>query len=165
MRKKTQYKCLFTIVLLLSMPAICQEMVLAPPGLSTQTVTRDVTEYTSREQALMALIVDKENNEVSILADDFEVWSDKSYDWQSRAEWLKTAKQQTNFNIRNLSVRIMDDFAVVSFLLVSAEGKNKKHLTQFVVDIWRVSSNKLTVRYLSDVPSSKPALSWRDRKF
>lgn len=164
MCKKSIHRCLFTITLLLSGPAISQEMALIPPELSAQTVTRDVAEYTSREQELLVLIKNK-NKEDVLLADDFEVWSDKSNDWQSKAEWLKTAKQLANANIRNLSVRLMDDFSVVSFLLETTEGRHKKRSTQFVVDIWRKSTNKLTVRYVSDLASSTSASSWQDRKF
>jgi len=152
------------ITLLLSMPAICQEMVLIPPELSAHTVTRDVTEYTAREQALIAIIGDKENQQMPLLADDFEVWSDKSRDWQSKDDWLKTARQQTNFNIRNLSVRQMDDFAIVNFLLETTDRQDKKRSTQFVVDIWRQSTNKLSVRYISDVEPSVQ-LNPIDRKF
>jgi len=152
------------ITLLLSMPAICQEMVLMPPELSAHTVTRDVTEYTAREQALIAIIGDKENQQMLLLADDFEVWSDKSRDWQSKDDWLKTARQQANFNIRNLSVRQMDDFAIVNFLLETTDRQGKKRSTQFVVDIWRQSTNKLSVRYISDVASSVQ-LNPTDRKF
>ncbi len=163
MLRKSIHRCLFTITLLLSGPAISQEMALTPPGLSAQTVTRDVAEYTEREQNLMASI--KENKEVTLLADDFEVWSDKSNDWQSKAEWLKSAKQLANADIRNLSVRLMDDFSVVSFLLETTEGQHKKRSTQFVVDIWRKSTNKLTVRYVSDLSSSTSPSSWQNRKF
>lgn len=163
MLRKSIHRCLFTITLLLSGPAISQEMALTPPGLSAQTVTRDVAEYTSREQELMAFI--KENKEVVLLADDFEVWSDKSNDWQSKAEWLKSAKKLANANIRNLSVRPMDDFSVVSFLLETTKDQHNKRSMHFVVDIWRKSTNKLTVRYVSDLAPSTSASSWQDRKF
>ena len=166
MGKITINRCLFVLALLLSNPVICREMVLAPPGIGAQTVTRDVAEYTSRERDLIAMINGKENVEPALLADDFEVWSDKSSDWQSKADWLKTVKQpQADFNIRNLSVRLMDDFAVVSFLLEKTEGKRKKHSTQFVIDVWRRSAGKLMVRYVSDAASSNPVSSWPDRKF
>ncbi len=161
---KSIHRCLFAITLLLSGPAISQEMVLIPPELSAQTVTRDVAEYTSREQQLLVLIKNK-NKEDALLADDFEVWSDKNNDWQPKAEWLKTAKQLANANIRNLSVRLMDDFSVVSFLLETTESRHKKRSIQFVVDIWRKSTNKLTVRYVSDLASSTSTSSWQDRKF
>lgn len=152
------------ITLLLSMPAVCQEMVLMPPELRAHTVTRDVTEYTSREQALIAFIGDKENQQMPLLADDFEVWSDKSRDWQSKDDWLKAARQQINFNIRNLSVRQMDDFAIVNFLLETTARLDKKRSTQFVVDIWRQSTNKLSVRYISNIGPSIQ-LNPTDRQF
>lgn len=163
MRKITN-RGFLAISLLLSMPTICQEMVLMPPELSAHAVTRDVTEYKSREQALIAFIGDKENQQMPLLADDFEVWSDKSRDWQSKDDWLKTARQQANFNIRNLSVRQMDDFAIVNFLLESTDRLDKERSTQFVVDIWRQSTNKLSVRYISDVEPSVQ-LNPTDRKF
>jgi hypothetical protein len=162
MCKKSIHKCLFATTLLLSGPAISQEMALAPPGLSAQTVTRDVAEYTLREQELIVLI-NNGNKDGALLADDFEVWSDKGSDWQSKTEWLKSSKQLANATIRNLSVRLMGDFSVVSFLLETTKGRHKKRSTQFVVDIWRQSTNKLMVRYVSDLVS--PASSRQDRRF
>lgn len=156
--------CLFIITLLLPEAAISQEMALVPPGSSAQVRSRDVAEYTLREQELMVLIKNV-NKEDALLAEDFEVWSDKTNDRQSKAEWLKTAKQIVTVNIHNLSVRLMDDFSVVRFLLETSQGRHKKRTTQFVIDIWRKSTNKLTVRYVSDLAVPRPASIWHDRKF
>jgi len=165
MYKKPIHNYLFTMMLLLSGAAIGGDMVLAPPGFIAQTVTRDVAEYTAQEQALMAAVIAKENQPKLLLADDFEVWTGQGSDWQSKSEWLKTIQQQSNFTIRNLSVRLMDDFAVVSFSLETVQGRHNKHSTQFIVDLWRKSTNKLTVRYVSDLsPSSSSSLSRQDRK-
>jgi hypothetical protein len=124
-------------------------MALVPPGSSAQVRPRDVAEYTLREQELMVLLKN-ENKDDALLAEEFEVWSDKVSQKQSKAEWLKSAKKIVSVNIHNLSVRLMDDFSVVSFLLETSQGRHKKRSTQFVVDIWRKSTNKLTIRYISD---------------
>jgi hypothetical protein len=136
-------------MLLLTETAISQEMALVPPGSSAQVRPRDVAEYTLREQELMVLLKN-ENKDDALLAEEFEVWSDKVSQKQSKAEWLKSAKKIVSVNIHNLSVRLMDDFSVVSFLLETSQGRHKKRSTQFVVDIWRKSTNKLTIRYISD---------------
>jgi len=100
-----------------------------------------------------------------LLADEFEVWTGQGSDWQSKSEWLKTIQQQSNFIIRNLSVRLMDDFAVVSFSLETVQGRHNKHSTQFIVDLWRKSTKQLTVRYVSELsPRSSSSLSQQDRK-
>jgi CRISPR/Cas system CSM-associated protein Csm3 (group 7 of RAMP superfamily) len=145
MYRKSIPGCLFIITLLLSEAAISQEMV---PGSSVQGRSRDVAEYTLREQELMVLIRNI-NKEDALLAADFEVWSDRVNERQSKAEWMKTAKKIVSVNIHNLSVRLMDDLAVVSFSLETSQGRHKKRSSQFVVDIWRKSTNKLTVRYVS----------------
>ena len=136
-------------MLLLSEAAISQEMALVPPGSSAQVRPRDVAEYTLREQELMVLIKNV-NKEDALLAEDFEVCSDKPNERQTKAEWLKTAKQFASVNIQNVSVRLMDDLSVVSFLLETTKGRHKKRSRLFVVDIWRKSTNKLAVRYVSD---------------
>ena len=165
MCKKAIHNYLFTILLLLSGPAISEDMVLAPPGFIAQTVTRDVAEYTAQEQALMAAVIAKENQPNLLLADEFEVWTGQGSDWQSKSEWLQSIKQQSNFIIHNLSVRLMDDFAVVSFSLETVQGRHNKHSTQFIVDLWRKSTKHLTVRYVSDLsPSSSSSLTRQDRK-
>ena len=165
MCKKAIHNYLFTMLLLLADPALSQDMALMPLGLNPQMVTRDVATYTEQEQDLMTSVIAKENQPYLLLADEFEVWSGQGSDWQSKAEWLQTIKQQKNFTIRNLSVRLMDDFSVVSFLLDTVQGRHNKHSTQFIVDLWRKSTNQLTARYASNLtPSSSPSLSRQDRK-
>ncbi|MEY3759435.1 MAG: hypothetical protein RIR39_926 [Pseudomonadota bacterium] len=163
MCNQSMNQCFFLLLLLLSGPVISQEMALMPPGFGIQSVTRDVSEYTLQEQELLALIQNKAN-ENNLLADDFEVWSDKSNDWQSKTDWLKSASPLANMTIDNLSVRFMDDIAIVSFLLTT-EDQHKKKSKQFVVDIWRKSTNKLMVRYISELANAASASVWPDRKF
>jgi len=163
MYKRSFNQIFFLLLLLLSDPVISQEMALMPPGFGAQSVTRDISEYTLQEQEILALKQNK-TNEDALLADNFEVWSDKSNDWQSKADWLKSVTPLANRMIHNLSVRFMDDFAVVSFLLTTESPHNKKS-KQFVVDIWRKSTNKLTVRYISDLVNADFLSVWPDRKF
>lgn len=144
----------------LSTPALSQAMVLAPPGPGNHTVTRDVTEYTAREQALLEQIASKSNAGIELLAGDFQVWTSQGNDWQSKTDWLKQARQQpAEFTIRNLAVRLMDDFAVVSFVLDKTADRHQKTSSRFITDIWRQSSNQLTVRYIADLPEIKPGQS------
>jgi hypothetical protein len=149
MFRKSILGCLFSILLLLSDAVISQEMATAPLGSAVRVRPQEVAEYTLREQELMMLIknVSKED---ALLAEDFEVCSDNVSERQSKAEWLKTAKKIVSVNIYNLSVRLLDDFSVVSFLLETSNGRHKKRSTRFVVDIWRRSTKKLTVRYVSE---------------
>ena len=165
MCKKAIHNYLFTMMILLSGPVLSQDMALMPLGLNTQMVTRDVATYTAQEQDLMTAVIAKGKQPYLLLADDFEVWTGQSSDWQSRAEWLQTLKQQKSFTIRNLSVRLMDDFSVVSFLLETIQGQHNKHSTQFIVDLWRKSTNQLTVRYVSELtPSIASSLSKQAKK-
>jgi len=165
MNKKSILTHLFIIMLLLSRPAISENIALTPLGFTAQTVTRDVAEYTVQEQTLMATVTAKENQPYLLLADEFEVWTGQDYDWQSKSEWLQTIKKQSKFTISNLSVRLMDDFAVVSFMLDTVQSQHNKHSSQFIVDLWRKSTNKLTVRYVSDLTApNSSSLSRQDRK-
>jgi hypothetical protein len=129
---------------------ISQEMATAALRSTDYDRSREVAEYTLREQELMMLIknVSKED---ALLAEDFEVRSVNASERQSKAEWLKAARKIVSVNIHNLSVRLLDDFSVVSFLLETSNGRHKNRSTQFVVDIWRKSTKKLTVRYVSDL--------------
>ncbi len=155
---------LFILALFFSWPVVGREMAMSPPGLNPQTVTRDVATFTEREQNLLALLKSAENSEPTILADDFEVWSDKANDWQSKVDWLKSVKGQEQAHIHNLSVRLMDDLAVVSFLLEYSKGKHKKSHQEFVVDVWRQSTQQLTVRYVSEVSNKKTSAEWLMKK-
>lgn len=148
---KIANKYYLILALLLSMSAIGQEILLAPPISSGQAQTRDVNEYTFREQSIISLLENQEKPGSSLLAEDFEFWSHKGNDWQSKTDWFETETQQNHFNIRNLSVRHMDDLAVVCFLLDTTATHDKKVSTQFIVDIWRKSTNKLSARYASEV--------------
>lgn len=133
------------------MSAFGQEILLAPPFTNTEAVTRDVNDYTSREQAIIYFLENKDKPDSSLLADDFESWSYKGNEWQSKSNWLEIEKKQNHFNIHNLSVRNIDDLAIVCFLLETGNTGNKKHSAKFIVDIWRKSTNKLSARYISDV--------------
>lgn len=145
-----KYKYCLILVTLLMTPAFGQEMLLPPPGLNALS-TRETSEYISREQALMSLIENQENQEYPLLAEDFEAWSAKSKQWLPKTKWLETVRRQTNFSIHNLSVRHLDDLVIVSFSLKSISTLQEAQLTQFIVDVWRKSTNKLTIRYTSDV--------------
>lgn len=156
MCKNLIYGYLFIITLLIPVAAYSQKTELISPDPSADALKRNVVEYTLREQELMVLIKNV-NKQDALLADDFEVWSDKATVRQSKSEWLKSAKQFVSINIHDLSVRLMDDFSVVSFSLDTTQGRHKKKSTQFVIDVWRKSTNKLMVRYVTDLSFSRTA--------
>lgn len=165
MLKKIVFTCFYLLLLMPLTPVYSQERLLAPLGMGQSTVTREVAEYTSLEQALMATILDQENKSIALLADDFEVWSNNAHDWQSKADWIKFEKQDTAFNIKNVSVRIMDDFAVVQFLLQTKRPNDHQWHNQIVVDIWRQSTHQLAVRYATDSSAFQNSLKPDNRRF
>ena len=62
-----------------------------------------------------------------------------------------------DLTVRDLAVRELDDIAVVSFLLESAQARPARSVvTMFVVDVWRQSSSKLLSRYVEQ-PAVAPA--------
>jgi hypothetical protein len=63
-----------------------------------------------------------------------------------KSQWLRSKSRRSlhSWTIRELSVQVHDDLCIVSFLRVSPQQTNEQ---QFIVDIWRDSTEKLLNRY------------------
>jgi len=143
------------VLLVMPMAAIYGgPVVMDPLDRGQATVTRDVAEYTNREQALMATALGGGDSTALPLADDFEAWSTAN-DWQSKAEWLASAQQIKSYLIKDVSVRVLDGLVVVQFLLRTQSRKGNLPQNKIVVDIWRQSSQQLAVRYTTDTSVSQ----------
>jgi hypothetical protein len=131
-----------------------------PAAGRTVTPTRTVVKYTALEENLFQALQD--NNAAGldrILASDFEAWAAEKLSPTPRADWMKMflGNLQT-FRIRNMAVRQFGDVAVVSFLLYRTGEANGKPMSPvlFIVDVWRLSGDKLAVRYASAPANPAP---------
>ena len=63
-----------------------------------------------------------------------------------KSQWLRSKSRRAlhSWTIRELNVQVHDDLSIVSFLRVSPQQPNEQ---QFIVDIWRDSTEKLLNRY------------------
>jgi len=82
------------------------------------------------------------------LAKDFVLHSPGGKNFDKNL-WVKnqTSRKQESRMIRDVSVELLDDIAIVSFERVDP----KTFKTQFVVDVWRDASHKLQHRYESPI--------------
>lgn len=149
-------KKLLPIVLLIPISLIAQDQPPTggrPAGGRTVTPTRTVVKYTALEENLFQALQD--NNAAGldkILADNFEAWAAEKLPPTPRADWMKMfLGNLKTFRVRNMAVREFGDVAVVSFLLERTGDVNGKPLSPvlFIVDVWKLSGDKLAVRYAS----------------
>ncbi len=143
---KTNQNALSLIVLLFSTSLLANNAAI-PLALSNNHATRDVTDYTLKENELRR---DIDAKKVNALSDNFEVLFNNASDWKTKEDWTALARKQPPGTIQNLSVRYLDDLAIVCFSLNYKEKQKVK--TEFIVDIWRKSTDKLEVRYVSTNP-------------
>jgi hypothetical protein len=83
-----------------------------------------------------------------LLSDNFTARSaSSSFD---KSEWLRPASPRSRkpWTIRELNVQVQDDLSIVSFLRVNPQQPSQQ---QFIVDIWRDSTQKLLNRFESPV--------------
>ena len=123
--------------------------------------TRVVSTYLDRERGLQdALEQRRRAAAVAFLADDFTLRTSASEDVQSGDEWLQNEFTLAHSQgiVRDLSVREVDDVAVVSFLLDRGTAGRRTALTWFVVDVWRQSTHQLLSRSMTRAigSSTKP---------
>lgn len=115
--------------------------------------TRVVSNYLDRERSLQDALEQRQRTvAVAFLAEDFTLRTSTSEDVQSGNEWLRRefSALQPEGMVRNLSVREMDDIAVVSFLLDrGTAGRRAASSTWFVVDVWRQSTQRLLSRSMT----------------
>lgn len=138
-----------------------------PPGVqgpAAGMATRSVSKYLGLERGLLEHIAQRDRAAVAaLLAEDFEARTPASPDAIARDEWLQRefARPADDRIVHGLSVREVDDVAIVSFLLGSAKPhrKGQSAPTLFVVDVWRQSSGQLIERYVDRPVAAPPAPS------
>ena len=121
--------------------------------------TRSVSTYLGLERDLHDAIEQRDQAAVmAMLADDFEMRSASVPDVTAADDWLRRefASKQPNGLVRELSVREVDDLAIVSFLLDRGPVGRPATTTWFVVDVWRQSSQRLLVRSMSRAAGAPP---------
>ena len=114
--------------------------------------TRVVSNYLERERSLQDALEQRQRAAaVAFLAEDFTLRTSTSEDVRSGDEWLRRefAPPQPEGMVRNLSVREVDDIAVVSFLLDRGTAGRRAASTWFVVDVWRQSTQRLLSRSMT----------------
>jgi hypothetical protein len=145
-----------------STTALCQTGL--PPGVrgpESGLATRSVSNYLRVERDLLeSLKAGKRDAILGMLSDDFIVRSASQNDELSAIDWLTSelGNPIETANVRDLSVRELDDIAIVSFLLDSRHGVKPKAVssTLYVVDVWRKSTNKLVGRFVSEPKHTPP---------
>lgn len=130
-------------------------------GAGGGTATRIVSAYLDRERGLQAALEQRYRAAVvPFLADDFTLRTSARDDVESGDEWLRRefALAKSEGSVRNLSVREVDDVAVVSFLLDRGTARRRTASTWFFVDVWRQSTERLLSRSMSRAvgTSTKP---------
>jgi len=136
-----------SLIILLFSTSLLADNAAIPLALSNNHATRDVTDYTLKENELRHDIV---KNKVNALSDNFEVLLNNASDWKTKEEWMDLARKKSSGTIQNLNVRYLDDLVMVCFSVNYKEKKKVK--TDFIVDIWRKSTDKLEIRYESTHP-------------
>ena len=127
---------------------------------STGALTRSASKYFDLETRLLGALQDRHAADSSaLLASDFEVWSAERADATTRDAFIAAGLPAgiRSFRVRGITVRELGDQAIVSFLLELREPTGTTRSTAFVVDVWSVRTNQLTVRYVSQ--PAKPAVA------
>jgi hypothetical protein len=89
------------------------------------------------------------------LADDFSAITPASDEFYSVDDWLQQElRRPRDRSVRDLSVREVDDLAIVTFL-VDREMDGRRPGASFVVDVWRRSTDRLLVRSMRSI--SRPS--------
>lgn len=134
----------------------------SPPGVRGMTggmATRSVSRYLGLERQLLEATLQRDRASVmALLADDFELRSAAQADVLSADEWMQRERQAATREglVRDLSVREIDDIAVVSFLLDRGTSARPAAATLFVVDVWRASTGKLLSRSMAHARGVTP---------
>jgi len=130
------------------------------PDQAQGAATRSVARYLDQERALEESLSRHDRSAVTRwLADDFEARSAASPDTADLNTWLRRefASKRHERLISDLAVREVDGLAVVSFLLYGGSARSSAEATQYVVDLWRQSENKLLARFIDRSSSAPPA--------
>ena len=133
-----------------------------PPGMrggAGGMATRSVSNYLTRERTLQDAIERRDRAAVTaVLAADFEQRSAFVPDLAAADDWLRSefASKQPQGVVRELSVREVDDVAIVSFLLDRGPAGRPASTTWFVVDVWGKSSQLLLARSITRAARTPP---------
>ncbi len=141
---------------------------LAPPASAQSaprrivTTTRLVAQFSDLEEQLAAAIKRKDEAAVKkLLSDDFDQWTPAPPgDPIPRDEWLHSvlnASTLESFRIRQMAVRPLDKFELVSFVLsrkAICRGRDCSG-DAFIVDLWQQqgAAPRLLSRYEAPVPA------------
>jgi hypothetical protein len=144
-------------VALLCFSAGAQSQARLPPGVrgpDTGMATRSVATYLDLERSMLDALQRGDRDAVRrILGDDFELRAADGPDGTPADAWLEGELRSRIVagTVRDLAVREFDDIASVSFLLDSRRKVRNGQVasTLYVIDVWRQSSHKLLVRYVS----------------
>jgi hypothetical protein len=135
----------------------------APPpgvrGMAGGMATRSVSRYLGLERQLLEASQRRDRTAMAaMLADDFELRSAAQADVLSADEWMQRERQAATSEalVRDLSVREIDDIAVVTFLLDRGTSARPAAATLFVVDVWRASTGKLLSRSMARARGAPP---------
>jgi len=153
----------FALALLAALAAPASRAQSGPPpgarGGAGGMATRSVSRYLGLERDLLDAILRRDRAAMAaLLVDDFELRSAAQVDVLSADEWLRRelrASAPEGF-VRDLSVREVDDLAVVSFLLARGTAARPAAATFFVVDVWRASAGKLLSRSITRAAGTPP---------
>jgi len=114
--------------------------------------TRSVSRYLGLERGLQEALDRRDRGAVvALMADDFTLRTSATADVESSDDWLRRefASAPSDGLVRDLSVREVDDLAVVSFLLDRGPAGRRAAATWFIVDIWRQSTQRLLSRSMT----------------
>jgi hypothetical protein len=144
-------------VALLCLSAGAQSQARLPPGVrgpDSGMATRSVATYLDLERGMLDALQRGDRDAARrMLGDDFELRAAGEPDGRPSDAWLdgELRSRIVSGMVRDLAVREFDDIASVSFLLdIRRKVRNaQKGSTLYVVDVWRQSSHKLLVRYVS----------------
>lgn len=126
-------------------------------GAGGGVATRVVSAYLERERSLQNALQQRQRSAaVRFLADDFTLRTSASEDVQSADEWLQHEFALAHLGgiVRDLSVREVDDVAIVSFLLDRGTAGRHSASTLFIVDVWRQSTRHLLSRSMTSAIGS-----------
>ena len=150
------------VILICTLLPVAQAQPNPPPGMrggAGGMATRSVSNYLTRERTLQDALERRDRAAVTaVLAADFEQRSAFVPDVASADDWLRSefAAKQPEGLVRELSVREVDDVAIVSFLLDRGPAGRPALTTWFVVDVWGKSSQLLLARSITRAVGTPP---------
>ena len=124
------------------------------------TPTRHVVIFTELETQLLDAATHKDRAKLDeLLADDFQLWTaEHAADPVDREQWIEMALASRDRAglVRDVSVNVGSEMAIVSFVLALKPGTSAKDM--FLVDVWtrRADTWQLSARYACSIPQQGP---------